>query len=572
MSTREIVTLQIGHYANFVGTHWWNIQESSFVYTPQALTGPKEINHDVLFREGQTLHGEVTYTPRLIAVDLKGSLKALRREGTLYEAGQEEDVKWESDVTLHESSPVEKNEFLEDLDRVEAEQMSDVPRNLEDKLEDPDKKPKLEKPETEDAVFGRKLYDLDDTVSVWSDFLRVHLHPKSLHIVDDFIHKNEEQPFDMFQLGAGVLKNVDAMDAMEDQIRFFVEECDHLQGFHLLMDWCDGFGGYGAGLLQYLEDEFTNKARMTCAVSPAIMPDSTVRQRANRIINSAFCLDKGGNLSSLFIPMSLTDSLWRKMGPPRDLPHLSYKGQLDYHTSGILAACLDTLSLPYRQDGYSTTLADITGSFNNLGRKVSAVYSSLPFPLTPQGTFVESLMSHKDQAPWYSLTPHVGTCPHPYMQSCVVRGVPAHRITRSEPTPNIPGILTGCSSLSEILHLYLSETYPRTLNAGCTMRDACKVVSPFPHVFSSKVSNNGYICDTDRPSYQGVESVPVMTSLQSNDSVYNLTSSLLSEAARFNIRKHHHYLEAGLEEDEYQETLDNVSSLGQCYQTDTSAT
>jgi len=24
--TREIVTLQVGHYANFVGTHWWNIQ------------------------------------------------------------------------------------------------------------------------------------------------------------------------------------------------------------------------------------------------------------------------------------------------------------------------------------------------------------------------------------------------------------------------------------------------------------------------------------------------------------------------------------------------------------------
>jgi len=24
--THEIVTLQVGHYANFVGTHWWNIQ------------------------------------------------------------------------------------------------------------------------------------------------------------------------------------------------------------------------------------------------------------------------------------------------------------------------------------------------------------------------------------------------------------------------------------------------------------------------------------------------------------------------------------------------------------------
>ena len=25
-TTREVVTLQIGHYSNFIGTHWWNIQ------------------------------------------------------------------------------------------------------------------------------------------------------------------------------------------------------------------------------------------------------------------------------------------------------------------------------------------------------------------------------------------------------------------------------------------------------------------------------------------------------------------------------------------------------------------
>lgn len=26
--TRELITLQVGHYANFVGTHWWNLQVS----------------------------------------------------------------------------------------------------------------------------------------------------------------------------------------------------------------------------------------------------------------------------------------------------------------------------------------------------------------------------------------------------------------------------------------------------------------------------------------------------------------------------------------------------------------
>lgn len=32
-----------------------------------------ELQSDVMFREGQTLGGHVTYTPRLIAMDLKGN-------------------------------------------------------------------------------------------------------------------------------------------------------------------------------------------------------------------------------------------------------------------------------------------------------------------------------------------------------------------------------------------------------------------------------------------------------------------------------------------------------------------
>jgi len=30
--TREIVTFQLGHYANFVGSHWWNIQVNKKIY------------------------------------------------------------------------------------------------------------------------------------------------------------------------------------------------------------------------------------------------------------------------------------------------------------------------------------------------------------------------------------------------------------------------------------------------------------------------------------------------------------------------------------------------------------
>lgn len=70
MSSREIITIQCGHYSNFVGTHWWNLQvsvrlcdltdlplfpqESAFSYDEDSKQ-PKEISTDCTFREGLTL-------------------------------------------------------------------------------------------------------------------------------------------------------------------------------------------------------------------------------------------------------------------------------------------------------------------------------------------------------------------------------------------------------------------------------------------------------------------------------------------------------------------------------------
>lgn len=59
---REIITLQVGHYANYVGTHFWNTQESYFTFgggdqsnEANGMSPEKEINHDVLFRAGLNL-------------------------------------------------------------------------------------------------------------------------------------------------------------------------------------------------------------------------------------------------------------------------------------------------------------------------------------------------------------------------------------------------------------------------------------------------------------------------------------------------------------------------------------
>jgi hypothetical protein len=77
----------------------------------QVLCG--EVEYDLF------LQGYVTYTPRLLLVDLKGSLRHLRQEGDLY--NHTEDVKpseghWPVEkVDVVYTPKGEKNEFLNDL-------------------------------------------------------------------------------------------------------------------------------------------------------------------------------------------------------------------------------------------------------------------------------------------------------------------------------------------------------------------------------------------------------------------------------------------------------------------------
>ena len=55
---KEILYIQAGTLPNFVGTHFWNTQESYFEYEGDADAddaGEPEIKHDVSFREGLSL-------------------------------------------------------------------------------------------------------------------------------------------------------------------------------------------------------------------------------------------------------------------------------------------------------------------------------------------------------------------------------------------------------------------------------------------------------------------------------------------------------------------------------------
>ncbi|KAL5539214.1 hypothetical protein UlMin_043779 [Ulmus minor] len=104
---REIMTLQIGGFANFVDSHFWNFQN-------------QHIYIDVLYCLGETQHGRVSYTPHLgspliyDAFEISRSLGPMSSRGTLYNESTSATLEVKAgNVSTHASGPHKKNLFLQ---------------------------------------------------------------------------------------------------------------------------------------------------------------------------------------------------------------------------------------------------------------------------------------------------------------------------------------------------------------------------------------------------------------------------------------------------------------------------
>jgi hypothetical protein len=187
----EIITLQIGHYANFVGSHFWNVQQKCLEYE-ETTRCDSDVNRHVLFRSGQARCGSELCTPRLVCIDLKGSLKTMKIYNQFYEAPSSltkaVETTWAGEVQTYARDVYEKNAFLADLEK-KSEIISSPQTMVHQPMPTSPKNP------------ASVLYDLDDTVEVWSDYLGVCYHPKSVVELPQFQNANVDMPFDFYDQG-----------------------------------------------------------------------------------------------------------------------------------------------------------------------------------------------------------------------------------------------------------------------------------------------------------------------------------------------------------------------------------
>ncbi|NXT20395.1 MSTO1 protein, partial [Syrrhaptes paradoxus] len=166
------------------------------------------------------------------------------------------------------------------------------------------------------------------SVRLWSDYLSVHLHPKSIYVIRQYMHDGECGCLEAFGQGESLLRDPSCVEELEDRLHFYAEECDHLQGFQVLCDLHDGFSGVGAKVTELLYDEYSGKGILTWGLTPVLsnvgvnhfLFASLKFQRLDflsqdyqknfyRLMNTALGIVHLSSHSSLFCPMSLSGSL-----------------------------------------------------------------------------------------------------------------------------------------------------------------------------------------------------------------------------------------------------------------------
>ncbi|XP_037329559.2 protein misato homolog 1 isoform X2 [Pungitius pungitius] len=565
---REVVTLQLGHYSNFVGTHYWNLQDASLSYDPE--TPPSEIQSDVLFREGQTPGGQVTHTPRLVAIDLKGSLRTLRQEGNLYDTGTDTSAAtWEGSLMMHTESPPQKNSFLEDLDRLDKGEIL----AQDDFYSSP--RPQCSGAVSVDTVNTQlarvqKGYRLEGSVKVWSDFLRIHLHPRSVSVIHQYNHDGEAHRLETFGQGEALLQGP-VLEQLEDKLHFFVEECDYLQGFQVFCDLADGFAGLGSKVTEMLQDSYGGRGILTWGLAPVNHPDTTPMKELYHVLNGALGTVNMAANSSFFCPLTLRGGLGRRPSSPVAFPHLNYDPTLWYHSSSVLALALDALTLPYRLKD-SAPMWQMADTLAVSGRKVVAAYGAVPFPMMHGSSLPDALSACADALPWKPLS----ACPEPgdgrcYGQLVTLKGFEGQKLISSLAPGTQPATpLHDLHSGEDVLESYIRSFYPRSPLALQLVSTASALTPPFPQIFSHFLSPQGFLQSQPLPpGSRAVSLAPVMTSLQSGPAIGSWLTELHSGASALDVRRSApSFLSQGPEMADYKDALEELRLLGRCYRDD----
>ena len=236
--------------------------------------------------------------------------------------------------------------------------------------------------EDERSAVEKGADALDAQEKVWPDFLKTYLHPKSV----------AELPgawagvtaFDGYGDSCRFARGEWLDTLIADRVRHFVEDCDTLQGFHVLAEDTGGFGALTEAALTELRDEYTGAPALVFSTRPPLSARPKEGRRA-LLLSDAVALAQCAPLAGTYVPLGPGDM---RRTP---LPHVSLDPTRHYHTAGLLSAAVDTVTMPWRTPGESAAgmagpegLRGVTGLLSGeRAAPVAALELAMPVPELP---------------------------------------------------------------------------------------------------------------------------------------------------------------------------------------------
>ncbi|KAI1337770.1 tubulin domain-containing protein [Xylariaceae sp. FL0016] len=341
---REIITLQLGQQSNYVGTHFWNTQESYFTYGGEE---DSHVDHDVHFRPGLGADGTETFMPRTVIYDLKGGFGTLRRLNALYEVSDDgaPPGPWSGQTVVHRQDPIGESAYQTSLDT------------------------------------GQPPPELTtSTVRYWSDFNRVFYHPKSIIQLNEYELNSTIMPFEKWHVGEELFASLDKEhDLVDRDLRPFIEEADQMQGIQVMTGLDDAWCGFAAKYLESLRDEYGKLPVWIFGVQEPVngLPRE---KRLLKLVNKARALAEFNSQASLVVPLAL---------PENPLPSsVRLNASSPWHVSALFAAAMESTTLYTRlrtsDHVNSTSMANLTDLLNVFGKQTIANIEFSPVEPKPE--------------------------------------------------------------------------------------------------------------------------------------------------------------------------------------------
>jgi hypothetical protein len=114
----------------------------------------------------------------------------------------------------------------------------------------------------------------------------------------------------------------------------------------------------------------------------------------------------------------------------------------------------------------------------------------------------------------------------------------------------------------------MKESFLTSFVSVTSLEQRCKVTKPFPRIFSQDFDGPTVQKTELQSNVKDVESVAMMTSLESTTGVKGHLDRLLEQTKLVNMRTLPGFTEAGLEGEEFRETIESLENLCDVYSTE----